>query len=122
MKKILLIFLVLNLSLLGMAFSQSKDITGTVTNEKGENIIGATIKVKGATTSTSSDDNGVFALKNVPDTAIIVVSASGYQEMEMSIADKTTFSIVLVKNSLNDHAAMLYLYPYRKKLVDESSR
>jgi len=104
MKTIFLIFLLLNLSGLGIVVGQSKDINGTVTNEKGENIMGATIKVKGTTTSAFSDDNGVFALKNVPDTAVIVVSATGYQEMELSIADKTTIAVVLVKNSLYDHA------------------
>ncbi|MEO6722591.1 MAG: carboxypeptidase-like regulatory domain-containing protein [Ferruginibacter sp.] len=115
MKKIIFTWLIFTLFGVGVAIGQTKDISGTVTNEKNENIIGATIKVKGTTLSASSDDNGVFNLKGAPDTAVIVISAPGYQDQEVSIADKTNFTIVLVKATAKDHALMLY--PYDDKQV-----
>ena len=108
--------------------SQTKDITGTVTNEKNENIVGAAIKIKGTTLSAFSDDNGVFNLTSVPDTAVLVISAAGYQDMEVKVADRTSFAIVLVKSSGSIYAILTaslhreYNFPeryYRKPTSSE---
>lgn len=42
---------------------QAQKITGTVTDEKGESIIGASIKVKGSNTGTITNLDGEFTLK-----------------------------------------------------------
>ena len=114
MKKMLFTWLVFTFLGLGVAIGQTKDIRGTVTNEKNENIIGATIKIKGTTITASSDDNGVFNLKGVPDTAMMVISAPGYQDQEVSIADKTNFTIVLVKAAAKDDAFMPFLFSNKR--------
>ena len=46
----------------GFAVAQTKDISGTVTNEKNEGITGASVKVKSNTQSTFTDDNGTVSL------------------------------------------------------------
>lgn len=109
MKKIIFAWIIFTMSGVGVALSQTKDISGTVSNEKNENIIGAVITVKGATLNAVSDDSGVFNLTGVPDTSIIVISAAGYQAAEVKVADKTNFSIVLIKSAAKDMAVMLYL-------------
>ena len=96
MKKMLLTIL-LTPFFAATAFSQTKDITGTVTNEKNEAITGASVKVKSTTQSAFTDDNGTFSLTGVPDSAILVVSAKGYQEQEVPIQDKSTVTVILVK-------------------------
>ena len=101
------------ISLLGfcfssIAFSQTKDISGSVINEKNEHIIGATIKVKGSSLVAFSDDNGMFVLKGVPDTAVIVASAVGYQDVEISVADKAKFTITLIRDSKELVGSMIY--------------
>ena len=49
------------------AFAQTNGIGGTVTDNHGEPIIGATVKVKGSTsTGTVTDIDGNFALKAKP--------------------------------------------------------
>jgi TonB-dependent starch-binding outer membrane protein SusC len=114
MKKILLAALLFLVTGLNKAISQTKDITGTITNEKNENVVGAAIKIKGTTLSAFSDDNGVFNLTGVPDTAVLVISAAGYQEMEVKVADRTSFSIVLVKSSGSIDAIPLALLNNRQ--------
>ena len=105
MKKILFAWLLFTVVAL-TGTSQTKDITGTITNEKNENIVGAAIKIKGTTLSAFSDDNGVFNLTSVPDTAVLVISAAGYQDMEVKVTDRTTFAIVLVKSSGSIYAIL----------------
>ena len=89
------------------AFAQVKDVSGTVINEKNEGIPGATVKVKGNTQAAITDDNGMFTLKSISDTATITISAKGYQETEMSVADKTNLSITLLRAAGSDNALSL---------------
>lgn len=49
------------------AFSQTKVVTGTVTDASGEALIGASILVKGTTNGVITDIEGHFRLKDVPD-------------------------------------------------------
>ncbi len=96
MKKLLFSILFSSFFVIG-ATAQTKDITGTVTNEKNEGITGASVKVKTTSQSAFTDDNGTFSLPGVPDTAVLVISAKGYLEQEVSVQDKATVTIILVK-------------------------
>jgi TonB-linked SusC/RagA family outer membrane protein len=68
------------------AYLENIDVTGKVVDEKGEPVAGATIKVKGSSIVTSSNGNGVFALKNVSEDAVLEISYLGYQAREMKVA------------------------------------
>ncbi len=70
---------VLTLSLASItSFAQTKEVQGKVIDETGAAVIGATIKVKGTTNATSSDNNGDFSLKDVPENAVLEISFIGY--------------------------------------------
>ena len=62
---------------------QAIDVTGKIVDESGRPIPGASIKVKGKNTMTSSNDQGTFLLKNVEDNAILEISFIGYQFKEV---------------------------------------
>ncbi|MDR2765669.1 MAG: TonB-dependent receptor plug domain-containing protein, partial [Tannerella sp.] len=67
------------------ANQQGKRITGTVTDEKGEPIIGANIIEKGVTgNGTVTDVDGKFSL-TVPENATLQVSFIGYITQEISM-------------------------------------
>ena len=61
--------------------TNNKKITGKVTDEKNEPIIGANVVVKGSTTGTITDMDGNFTLE-VPDQATLLVSYIGYTPKE----------------------------------------
>jgi TonB-linked SusC/RagA family outer membrane protein len=77
------------------AVAQNITIKGNVQDEKGEPIIGATIMVKGTTQGTVSDTDGNFTLTNVSSDAILQISYIGYTTLEIPVAGKTTFKVVL---------------------------
>ncbi len=58
------------------------EITGTVVDETGETVIGATVVEKGTTNGTVTDFDGVFTLKVNPG-ATLVFSYVGYLNVEM---------------------------------------
>jgi TonB-linked SusC/RagA family outer membrane protein len=77
------------------------NIKGKVTDEKGEPLSGASIKVKGTNNSVSSDINGEFTLKNVEPDAVLVVSFLSFVTQEISVGNTRTFNIQLKASSSN---------------------
>src|SRR5574344_1788443 len=76
-KLILSLFVIL----LGCAlpiFAQ-QTVTGTVTDNSNEPIIGASVIVRGTSISSITDINGKFSLKNVKKGNSIVISYIGYK-------------------------------------------
>lgn len=84
------------------AFAQGKSVSGKVSDEAGEGIIGATVMVKGTTNGTSTDIEGLFNLKNVADNAILVFSYVGCVPQEVKLNGRSTVDVVL-----KEDAAML---------------
>jgi TonB-linked SusC/RagA family outer membrane protein len=61
-------------------------ITGKVTDDKGKPLAGATVKLKTANTSTTTDENGNFTIQ-VPATGdVLLISYVGYETMEVTIS------------------------------------
>lgn len=73
---------------------KTKKITGTVTDIKGEPIIGASVLVKGAGTGTVTDVDGNFTL-DAPADALLAVSYIGYKTQEVKVGNKNSYSIQL---------------------------
>ena len=57
--------------------SVAKKVTGTVVDEKGEPVIGASIVVKGKSHGTITDFDGKFTLADVPEKGILTISYIG---------------------------------------------
>jgi len=85
--------------------SKLVDITvhGKVLDEKGQPLIGVSVKVKGATNGVSTDVNGAFVI-NAPENAVLLLSYIGYQTQEVPITgkDELTISLKPSSNTLNE--------------------
>lgn len=77
---------------------QRKQITGKVTDEMGEPIIGANIIEQGTNNGTITDINGNFSLQ-VENNAAIRVSYIGYIEQIINVANSNTLNIVLQEDT-----------------------
>lgn len=74
---------------------QPNTITGKITDENGEPLIGATVVIKGTTIGTVTDVNGNYSFSNVPSGDVtLIVSFIGYSQKEV-LADGTNVDIVL---------------------------
>ncbi|MFD2164607.1 TonB-dependent receptor [Paradesertivirga mongoliensis] len=67
--------------------AQDYTITGTVTDESGEALPGASVKLKGTNIGVTTDINGAFAL-NVPGEAgaTLVISYLGFKQQEIAVS------------------------------------
>lgn len=73
-----------------------RKISGTVKDDRGEPVIGATIVVQGdATKGTVTDIDGNFILADVPENAILQFTFVGYRSQNVSTAGLNTLNIIL---------------------------
>ena len=78
-------------------------INGTVSDQAGEPIIGASVKVLGTNTGTVTDLDGQFSV-NASSNARLSISYVGYVTQEVSVAGKKNIAVVLKEDNttLND--------------------
>ncbi|HMU45768.1 MAG TPA: SusC/RagA family TonB-linked outer membrane protein [Chitinophagaceae bacterium] len=91
MRKIASLFTMLML-FTALAFGQTRTITGTVTDETGAPLPGASVQIKGTRTGVAADNNGQFRL--VAKTGdVLVVSGSGLEVTEATVGTGSTITI-----------------------------
>jgi TonB-linked SusC/RagA family outer membrane protein len=71
------------------------DISGRVTDAKGQPLAGASISIKGLSGGAVADADGRFTVKNVNETSILVVSFTGYKTKEVRVNESSPLVIVL---------------------------
>ena len=69
-------------------------IAGTITDNMGEPLPGASVLEKGTTNGTITDIDGRFQL-NVRDDAVLVFSFVGYKSKEIAVAGRSVFDVML---------------------------
>ena len=72
----------------------TRKLRGTILDTNGTPVIGASISVKGTTTGTISDMNGVFTL-DVKNGDILEISFIGYLSHTVKVGTQTDLQIVL---------------------------
>lgn len=77
---------------------QKKRITGTVTDPKGEAIIGANVVEKGTANGTITDLDGKFAL-DVAEKGSLQITYIGYNNQELAFEGKSIFAIQLMEDT-----------------------
>ncbi len=77
------------------SFSQERTITGTITDDKGTPLTGATVSVKNTKVSTSTNTNGAFNLRVPSNARTLVVSYVGMQLSEVAIGNGNAINVAL---------------------------
>ncbi|WP_339659309.1 TonB-dependent receptor [uncultured Polaribacter sp.] len=96
-------------------FAQQK-VTGKVTEDASKGALpGVSVQVKGTSTGTSTDFDGVYTI-TVPKTgAILVFSYIGYAKQEIKVTDKTTINVSLKEDASQLDEIVIVGYGSRKK-------
>ncbi len=79
-------------------FAQTIQLTGTVSDSKGEPLIGASVLEKGTTNGCITDMDGNFTL-NVQPNATMSISYVGYISQEIALNGQKTLKVVLKDDS-----------------------
>ncbi len=78
-----------------LSHAQQRTVTGTVTDETGKPIPGATITVKGSLTATASDEDGAYSIQVADNAAILVASSLGFVNKETAVGSNSIINFIL---------------------------
>jgi len=114
LQKTLAVLFLLCMIPLGM---NAQTVKGTVNDEAGEPIIGATVKVQGSNEGAVTDFDGKFSVK-ASSNATLVISYVGYVTQQVPVGGKSNITVTLVEDNttLNDVVVIGYGVQ-KKKLV-----
>lgn len=78
-------------------------VTGKVVDEKGEELVGVSVKLKGTNRGVSTDVNGNFKL-TVPANGVLVINYIGFEAKEVPVKGQKTVKVVMksAANALDD--------------------
>lgn len=77
-----------------LAFGQNRTISGTVTDEAGALVPGASVRIKGTSGGVAADNSGQFRIQ-AKKGDVIVVSGAGLETTEVTVGDDNTVAIAV---------------------------
>jgi len=80
-------------------FQEKVTITGKITDQKGEPLIGASVVEKGTNNGTTSDGKGDYTLKVSSNKAIVVFSYIGFLNEEIAVEGQSIINVQLAESS-----------------------
>jgi iron complex outermembrane receptor protein len=95
MKQFYTLFYCLFLLGLGNVLYAQKTVSGKVTDERGETLIGVSIYERGTLNGTVTNLDGQYSLQYKGEKPVMVFSYIGYQTQEITLAGQSTLDVVL---------------------------
>ncbi len=94
---------------------QKREISGKVTDSKGQTLPGVSVVVKGTTTGTITDNDGKFMLSVPLDAQTLTFSFVGMKTQEISMAGKTLLNVILAEETIGIEEVVAIGYGTMKK-------
>jgi TonB-linked SusC/RagA family outer membrane protein len=89
-------------------------VSGVVSDENGNPLIGVSVKIKGTTQGTATDANGHFQLEAAND-ATLVFSYIGYENQEVAVNGQTTINVTMHTSATGLNEVVVVGYGTQKK-------
>lgn len=94
---------------------QNTDVTGLITDANDEPLPGASVVLKGTTTGTQTDFDGLYTLNSVPSDGTLVISYIGFTAQEIPINGQTTINVSLQEDAQTLDEVVVVGYGTQKK-------
>ncbi len=106
-----------------ISVQQQKSVSGTVTDESGQPLPGATVLIKGTTQGTVTNVGGEYFISNIPDNAILQFSFVGMRTQEISVGNQSTINVSMFADAIGieEVVAVAYGTVKRKDLTGSMS-
>src|SRR5690606_25347716 len=91
------------------------NVSGIVTDQSGEALIGVNVLVQGTATGTATDIDGRFVLEDVNENATLVFSYVGYQTLEFPLNGRSNITITMVEDLQTLDEVVVVGYGTQKK-------
>src|SRR5690625_65644 len=98
------------------AIQNEMNVSGIVSDENGEPLIGVNVIVKGSDVGTATDFDGHFQLDGVDPEAVLVFSYIGYQTQEVEVEGRTSIDVTLLDDAQTLEEVIVVGYGTQKKV------
>lgn len=99
-----------------MSASLAIDITGKVTDDKGEALPGVNILLKGSSKGTTTDIKGEFKISVPDNNAVLVFSFVGFQPQEVAVGGKSVLTVTMLSSNKALDEVVVIGYGTQKKV------
>jgi len=90
-------------------------VSGTVTDEQGQPLPGASVVLEGTTTGIQTDFDGNYTLDNVPGDGSLVFSYVGFTSQTIPINSRTTINLTMQEDTQSLDEVVVVGYGTQKK-------
>lgn len=98
------------------AAEQALVVTGTISNDKGEPLVGATVIIKGTSTGSVTDAQGRYSIQ-VPDgSSVLLFSFLGYQSQDVPVNGRSVIDVRLQEDLQQLEQIVVVGYASQKKV------
>lgn len=97
------------------ASAQGKTVSGTVIDQTGEPIVGASVLVKGTTIGVATDVDGNYSLTKVPDNAILEFRYIGYVSQDIKVDGRSEINVTMKEDVAMLDEVVVVGYGVQKK-------
>ncbi len=100
-------------------FEQDTQVSGTISDETGSPLPGASIVEKGTTNGVQSDFDGNYSIKLTSSNAILMISYIGYEAQEIPLNNRSTLNVTLTPSTsqLDEVVVVAYGTQSRRKVT-----
>lgn len=118
MKRRSLSIILLLISFVNFIYAQDRKISGKVTDETNQALIGVSVKIKGTNVGMATDLNGAFELIAKPGD-ILTFSYLGFTPKELRVTNEKVYNVSLIplSNTLNETVVIGYQTVTRKSIT-----
>lgn len=96
-------------------FAQLIQLNGKVTDEKGEPLIGVTVRLKGTKSGITTDTEGAFRLFALPANAVLEFSYVGYEPQSVSVKGRNFIEVKLQEDTKTLDEVVVVAYGVQNK-------
>ncbi|WJK47882.1 TonB-dependent receptor [Chitinophagaceae bacterium DXS] len=115
MKLLCLLIAIVSLNSLHAQTTATRDVTGTVTDSKGNPLPGVTIQLKGSKTIVTTNEQGKFTIKAPTSKTTLSASYVGFADQDISVTGNSTIAITLVEANQKLEDVVVVGYGTQKK-------
>ena len=97
-------------------FAQNNfSVKGKISDEQGKPMQGVTVNVKGSSTSTATNADGLFSLLVPSGTSVLVVSSIGFSEQTIPVGNRSEINLTMINISTTMQDVVVVGYGATKK-------
>jgi len=100
----------------GFQSQQQKSVSGKVTDSSGGSLPGVSVVVKGTTTGTITDAEGMYLLNNIPEKTTLQFSFVGMKTQEVTVGKNPTINVTLAEETVGVDEVVVVGYGTQKKV------